>query len=172
MRKKKLEKNIGILRDYIKEIKVNLEELYNDSNTADDVSTINTAVYTLSKLSDKLESGAIMYKQGRIEHETMVHDTGELARLIANVQGITSNRFDNYKVVRRRDDFYFNRKKRWKNLLIHFIFGVKGCVLHCPHCNSMNVWFSASRIDGNKESYDVTCRECGATGEVTEVWRD
>lgn len=59
-------------------------------------------------------------------------------------------------------------RKKIKNIL----FGFTGTAIHCPKCKSMNVTFGKSTINGNIESYDVKCKDCGAVGNIVETWFD
>jgi ribosomal protein S27E len=60
--------------------------------------------------------------------------------------------------------------KRWSKRIVGWLFGFTGTAIYCPKCKSMNVTFGDTVINCNAETYDVKCKDCGATGTITEKW--
>jgi len=62
--------------------------------------------------------------------------------------------------------------KRLLRKLRLLAFGCQGTALHCPKCKSLHVGFGNTTKSGDVETYPVNCKDCGAVGTITEVWRN
>lgn len=41
---------------------------------------------------------------------------------------------------------------------------LKKCIGHCPKCNSNNLEYGNTELDGNSMGYEFECRDCGCEG--------